>query len=468
MSELLHAEFSAPAAAIDDALVRDGQWEGEVTHRTCAGESVIVASRWALQRDAGGAAVRILTIDNDITRHKQAEAALEQSRSDQIRFKDEFLSHVSHELRSPLTAVKQFTTILLGGLAGELNKEQREYQQIVLKNIRQLQSMIDDLLEVTRLETGKLTIEPESISVSDAVNDTLNTLQVTARAKGVELSCDLPADLPAAYADQIRLQQILIILLDNAIKFTPEGGDIAIQARLLPDDPRFLLLEVSDTGCGIEPGDRRADLRTPLPGRRTQRGQPQGTGPRPVHLQGAGDAPGRPDLGEAPAAERQHLLLHAAGVFASNTVIAPLLKNEQWPARRWPWSGSRLRLPGGWPSRVAREEWSHHARNLVQSCLLPDLDVLLPTARAGAERERFFVACFTDEKGASSLANRIRKQFERVPRLKHPGLTLAVSHRMLPPFASEAGASTEQVVTSLAIQLEESIKRQPSLRLSIQ
>ena len=72
----------------------------------------------------------------------------------QLRFKDEFLSHVSHELRSPLTAIKQFSSILMGGLAGELSNQQREYQQIVLKNVGQLQSMIDDLLEVTRLETG--------------------------------------------------------------------------------------------------------------------------------------------------------------------------------------------------------------------------------------------------------------------------------------------------------------------------
>ena len=170
-----------------------------------------------------------------------------------MRFKDEFLSHVSHELRSPLTAIKQFTTILADGLAGELNKEQLEYQQIVLRNIQQLQSMIDDLLEVTRLETGKLTVEPESVSVSDAVADTFHTLQETARDKGVALSCDLAPDLPSAYADQTRLRQILIILFDNAIKFTPRGGAAALRAQLLEHDHRFLLLEVSDTGSGISP-----------------------------------------------------------------------------------------------------------------------------------------------------------------------------------------------------------------------
>src|ERR1700682_1489208 len=153
-------------------------------------------------RDAEAEIIGYLLIGTDNTARKHAEdertkleGALEQIRQDQLRFKDEFLSHVSHELRSPLTAIKQFTTILLGGLAGELNKEQREYQQIVLKNIRQLQSMIDDLLEVTRLETGKLTVEPERVSVSDAVADTLYTLQGTARAKSLTLSCDLPSDL---------------------------------------------------------------------------------------------------------------------------------------------------------------------------------------------------------------------------------------------------------------------------------
>jgi signal transduction histidine kinase len=177
----------------------------------------------------------------------------EQSRQEEMRFKDQFLSHVSHELRTPLTAIKQFTTILLGGLAGELNTEQREYQRIVLKNIQQLQAMIDDLLEVTRLETGKLSVAPEAVSVMDAVTDTLHTLEVTARNKGVSLRFDLPANLPLVYADRTRLRQVLIILLDNALKFSSEGGAVTIHAQLLPGDARFLLLEVSDTGCGINP-----------------------------------------------------------------------------------------------------------------------------------------------------------------------------------------------------------------------
>jgi PAS domain S-box-containing protein len=211
-------------------------------------------------RNAEDQIIGYLLIGTDNTARKQAvqerqklEEALELIRQDQMRFKDEFLSHVSHELRSPLTAIKQFTTILLGGLAGDLNKEQREYQQIVLKNIRQLQAMIDDLLEVTRLETGKLTVEPERVSVMIAVTDTFNTLKGSARAKGVTLSYDLAPNLPSVYADPTRLRQILIILLDNAIKFTPEGGSVTIKALVLQKDTRLLLLEVSDNGVGINP-----------------------------------------------------------------------------------------------------------------------------------------------------------------------------------------------------------------------
>ena len=202
-------------------------------------------------RDARAGIIGYLLIGTDNTARKRLEEVLEQIRQDQMRFKDEFLSHVSHELRSPLTAIKQFTNILLGGLAGELNKEQREYQQIVLRNIRQLQSMIDDLLEVTRLESGKLTIEPERLSIAMAVADSFNTLEGTASGKRITLSHDLPANLPSAFADQTRLRQILIILLDNAIKFTPEGGSVTVVAQPFVKDSRFVLIEVADTGCGI-------------------------------------------------------------------------------------------------------------------------------------------------------------------------------------------------------------------------
>src|SRR6266404_4926519 len=155
-----------------------------------------------------------------IERHRmQAETDL--ILTQQLEFKDKFLSHVSHELRSPLTAIYQFVTILLDRLAGEINPEQREYLEIVLRNVKQLQAMINDLLEVTRVQTGKQMIELQRTSLADAITYAVNTLQGAATAKGVILSSDVESGLPPICADPMRVQQILIILVDNAIKFTP-------------------------------------------------------------------------------------------------------------------------------------------------------------------------------------------------------------------------------------------------------
>jgi PAS domain S-box-containing protein len=255
--DLLRTELPERAEAVDATFLREGRWEGEAVQHKRDGTRAVVDSRWSLQRDAAGVAIRVLSIDNDITERKRADVEIralterDQMRQAQMRFKDEFLSNVSHELRSPLTAIKQFTSILLGGIAGDLNNAQREYQQIVLKNINQLQAMIGDLLEVTQLETGKFSLALEAVSLTDAVNDAFATLQVTARTKGVTLSGDVPPDLPPVHADQTRLRQILTILVDNAVKFTPQGGAVTIRGRWLAEDPRFLRVDVRDTGCGI-------------------------------------------------------------------------------------------------------------------------------------------------------------------------------------------------------------------------
>ena len=176
-------------------------------------------------------------------------------RTNQMQFKDEFLSHVSHELRSPLTAIYQFVTILLDRLAGELEPKQHEYLEIVLRNVKQLQSMINDLLEVTRMQAGKLTIELQSTPVADAIGYAVNTLQGAADAKMIELSADIDSalPLPPVCADPMRVRQILIILVDNAIKFTPANGVVKVRARIAEGNPGSVRLEVSDTGCGVSP-----------------------------------------------------------------------------------------------------------------------------------------------------------------------------------------------------------------------
>jgi PAS domain S-box-containing protein len=402
--------------------------------------------------------VRLIGVNMDITERKRAEEALEQGAKDQIRFKDEFLSHVSHELRSPLTAIKQFTTILLSGLAGELNKEQREYQQIVLKNIRQLQSMIDDLLDVTRAEAGKLGIDPEKVSVPDAVTDSLNTLRVSSDAKGVSLVSELAPDLPPVHADQTRLRQILIILLDNAIKFTPKGGRVKVRARLQEGDCGFVVLEVSDTGCGMsaEASERVFErlYQVEQPSQSSRKGLGLGLFicKELVTRQG-----GEIRVKSQPL--EGSTFSFTLPVFSLNNVIAPLLKDDRWPAESVALVMAEICLAGGGTSDF-QQEWRREVRDLVQRCLLPNLDVLLPKMSYGADGERFFVAAFADEKGAAILAKRIREQFECLSHLKRTDLTLSVSYTMLKPFPLDGESSLESMVTTMATSLEESIKSQ--------
>jgi signal transduction histidine kinase len=190
---------------------------------------------------------------HEVAQRKLALAELEQTRRQQLELKDQFLSHVSHELRSPLTAIYQFITILLDELAGDLSSEQREYLEIVLRNANQLRVMIEDLLEVTRIQTGKLSIEAQPTSMAELIGETVSSLRTLAVAKGIALSADVSAHLPPVYADPQRIRQILRNLIENGIKFTPDKGTIAIRAHLSDEERHAIRIAVADTGCGISP-----------------------------------------------------------------------------------------------------------------------------------------------------------------------------------------------------------------------
>ena len=174
-----------------------------------------------------------------------------------VKLKDEFLSHVSHELRSPLSSIYSFSSIIADNLAGDTTPQQQEYLGIVLKNVVQLQSMIEDLLTVTQSREGKLSVQPQPVILADTITDALNVVQSAAARKKISLSTIDISRLPIAYADPTRLQQVMIILLDNAIKFTPAGGQVSVHAEV--QEPGFLLVQVEDSGCGI-PADKRTKV----------------------------------------------------------------------------------------------------------------------------------------------------------------------------------------------------------------
>jgi two-component system phosphate regulon sensor histidine kinase PhoR len=167
--------------------------------------------------------------------------------------KDQIISHVSHELRTPLTSVHQFITILLDGVAGEIREEQKDYLEIALKNIKQLNKMIDDLLESTRIDSGKLHFKPEPIHLRVVLDELIQTLHSIASEKNIYLTTDISPNLPTLYADPDRVRQVLLNLLDNALKFTPAAGAISVKAGVFEPDPAFVCISVWDTGPGIRP-----------------------------------------------------------------------------------------------------------------------------------------------------------------------------------------------------------------------
>ncbi len=167
------------------------------------------------------------------------------------RAKDRFLSHVSHELRSPLTVIHQFITLMLDGILGEVNDEQRNGLETALRNTLQLREMISDLLDVTRAENGMLLFEPHPISLLQVFIDMERSYQQLAKQRSLLFLVQQPRNFPRVYADPQRLRQILSNLIDNAFKFTAEGR-ISLRASF-DDRPSFIRVAVCDTGCGISP-----------------------------------------------------------------------------------------------------------------------------------------------------------------------------------------------------------------------
>jgi signal transduction histidine kinase len=397
-----------------------------------------------------------------IERHRlQTETDL--IRTNQMQFKDEFLSHVSHELRSPLTAVRQFVTILRDGLAGELNLEQRQYLDIVLRNVNQLQSMINDLFEVSGLQAGKLKIELQCTSISDAIIYTANTLQGSAAAKGIIFSSDIEPTLPSVCADPARLRQILIILVDNAIKFTPTHGTVKIQARIFEEDSDFLLLEIADSGCGIDP-----DMTEQIFERLFQASDPDSADRSGLGLGlyickdlvtrqgGKLWAKSTPGLGS--------VFSVTFPIFSLPRLLAPGFTEERQTERPITLIVTEIGSQTGWLSNEVRAEQCRGIRDLLRGCLYSDLDVLLPKMDSAGPTELFFIVANTDGIGGASICTRIRKQLDSSERLQQAGLTHSASYRSLDAIKRNATESKEDFLERVTTGIQELMNEEISAR----
>ncbi len=167
------------------------------------------------------------------------------------RLRSQFLSHVSHELTTPLTSIKGFLQNLLDGLTGPLNDKQQRYVSRMLDNSNRLIRMIEDLLDRTSIEAGRVPMVPAEVDLESCVTEALEQLRPLAGEKGQRLECCDSAGPLTAWADRDRMIQVIVNLVQNAVKYTPDHGRITVTVESV--EPRLARIRVRDTGPGIPP-----------------------------------------------------------------------------------------------------------------------------------------------------------------------------------------------------------------------
>jgi signal transduction histidine kinase/HAMP domain-containing protein len=168
------------------------------------------------------------------------------------RHKDEFLASMSHELRTPLNAVIGFSEVLLEKMFGDVNDKQEEYLRDILASGRHLLSLINDILDLAKIEAGRMELDVEDFDVAQAVDNAVVLVRERATRKGLILDTRLERDLGSLRGDQRKVKQVLLNLLSNAVKFTPEGGRVEVRAQRLDG---HVEVSVTDTGIGIAAED---------------------------------------------------------------------------------------------------------------------------------------------------------------------------------------------------------------------
>jgi signal transduction histidine kinase/HAMP domain-containing protein len=171
------------------------------------------------------------------------------------RHKDEFLASMSHELRTPLNAIIGFSEVMLERMFGEVNDKQEEYLNDILSSGRHLLSLINDILDLAKIEAGRMELEPGDFHLPQAIDNALILVRERAMRRGIALERRIDPRLGEIKGDERKVKQVLLNLLSNAVKFTPEGGRIDVQATLTDG---FAEVSVADTGVGIAPEDHEA------------------------------------------------------------------------------------------------------------------------------------------------------------------------------------------------------------------
>jgi PAS domain S-box-containing protein len=213
-----------------------------LTSKTFASAGQVIASSFTSVALHEAEPLNIVAVFRDVTR----EAQLDQMKS-------EFIAMAAHEIRTPMTSIKGYIDLLVAGIPGPVNEKQARFLQTVKANAERLMKLVNDLLDISKIESEGLKLNLQSVSLADVVAKVVIALGEQLEAKGQHLIVDVPIDLPEAMADRDRMVQVVTNLLDNAHKYTPGGGTISIQGR---QADAHLELEVRDSGIGISAPDQ--------------------------------------------------------------------------------------------------------------------------------------------------------------------------------------------------------------------
>lgn len=373
--------------------------------------------------------------------------SLEITRKQQMEFKNRFLSHVSHELRTPLTCIYQYVTLFVDGLAGPILPDQMDHLKTILRSVNQLHAMIRDLLEATRADSGKLRIEPRCIAIGELIQQVTAMMRPTATEKHVGLEVVLDPAVPLVYADPDRVLEVLINLIDNAIKFTPPSGSIVVTAALVETDPSSVYFSVSDTGRGI-PADSLLQVFERLY-------------QDPEAVDG-----NRNGLGLGLFIAKEIVALHGGRMWVASEIgngstfsftlplysLAKLLLPVITSKGHLRDGIVLLRVELTPLSNILRGSWKETCQKcleLLRLCIYVDKDLVLPPMETGGSEQTFFVVASTDMEKVGIMVDRIRDQVGALPKLKASG-TLSVTAEMIPGPPAGDSRTLEQQVRGVA------------------
>jgi two-component system phosphate regulon sensor histidine kinase PhoR len=231
---------------IDEALSMPAEQFTELTEEfdegvLLKGEPTVLAVRCVPFRDRLHRNMGTLTVMHDITALRKID-----------KVKSEFVSMVAHEIKSPMNSVLALVKVIQDGLAGDLTEKQQEILGRVSEKIKGLSDLAADLLDLSRIESGLITMEKERLQVAALLEEQVAFQQTRAQSKGIHLQLEPVADLPPILANKRSVEEVISNLLTNAIKYTPEGGEVTVSAVAEKD---YLHISVKDTGFGIAQED---------------------------------------------------------------------------------------------------------------------------------------------------------------------------------------------------------------------